>query len=117
MRWVLVVAALVLALSGIGSRAHAQTLLVEKFDDADSAPAGWTVLFATSAENSGGDQFCFDSIDNDLNGLIDCADPACVRVCGKQAPALSAGLTIVLGVLLSVLGVILARRRRKQGST
>lgn len=116
-RWGLVVAALALAAGGFECRAQAQTLLVEKFEEGDSVPAGWTALFATSAENSGGNQFCHDGIDNDRDDLIDCADPDCARLCTAQAPALSSRITVVVGALLCGLGVLLSRRRRKRRST
>ena len=133
----LIVAALAVAASGLVCRAQAQTLLFEKFEDSDSAPVGWTVLFATSAtvtptgsptptptaaplrENSGGNQFCHDGIDNDMDGLIDCADPDCALIppCGTPAPALSSHFIIVLVAVLSGLGVFLLKRKREQGST
>lgn len=56
-------------------------------------------------ENSGGNQFCLDGIDNDGNGLIDCRDPACRNVppCGGAVPA--AGNTGLLLVALALLGI------------
>jgi hypothetical protein len=65
-------------------------------------------------ENDGGDQFCSDGIDNDLNGLTDCQDPACygVEPCSAAAPTLgSAGLLLAALILLALGSVALTLRR------
>ena len=74
---------------------------------------------ATTApfENAGGSQACTDGIDNDRDGLIDCADPDCAGVvpCARIAPILSPALIVVLtGVLMLVgfLGLSLRLRQR-----
>jgi len=116
------VAALALAIGGLGHPAHAQTLLVEHFDDGDAAPGGWTMLFAMSAtptpqhENSNGIQFCSDGIDNDGDGFIDCQDPDCTLAppCGAPAPTLSSPHIVMLILLLGATGSLLLTRRRSQ---
>ena len=69
---------------------------------------------AAPFENAGGDQFCKDGIDNDNNGLTDCADPACGSSpsCGRVAPAMSSGPLALMIPLLAFLGVGLLARRR-----
>ncbi len=58
-------------------------------------------------ENAGGDQFCFDGIDNDNNGLTDCADPACATVvpCAGAAPTMSPRMVLVLVGMLAGVGI------------
>jgi hypothetical protein len=67
-------------------------------------------------ENAGGDQFCRDGIDNDNNGLIDCADPACTGVppCTSAAPLLSPKMLVVMALTLSVVGVLSVTRVRRR---
>ena len=66
-------------------------------------------------ENSGGSGDCSDGIDNDGNGLTDCADPACANIkpCGVAAPTLGPRGLIAGALLLLVVGAAgLSRRRR-----
>ena len=68
-------------------------------------------------ENSAGAQACSDGVDNDFDGLVDCADPDCFGVapCGVPAPTLSQGMTVLLAVLMATMGVgALARLRRRE---
>ncbi len=69
------------------------------------------------SEDSGGVQFCSDGIDNDNNGLTDCADPACATVapCSGAAPMMSPHMLLVLiGVLAGIGFVSLGRLRAKR---
>lgn len=70
------------------------------------------------SENAGGSQFCSDGIDNDNNGLTDCADPACFNVppCTAAAPLLSPTLIVLLAATLSVVGLLSVTRARRKGS-
>ncbi len=66
-------------------------------------------------EDEFGSNACFDQIDNDNNGLTDCADPACGRkpLCGPVAPVASHTGTLLLVGVLGILGLFaLARVRR-----
>jgi hypothetical protein len=65
-------------------------------------------------ENSAGDSACHDGIDNDGNGLTDCADPACSSTfgCKAPAPAMSPPMGAFLVVALAVAGLFLIRRAR-----
>jgi hypothetical protein len=68
-----------------------------------------------SRENATGDQACFDGIDNDGDGLIDCADPDCafVKTCSTRAPAMSLWVMVAVAIALAVSGATLARSRKK----
>lgn len=57
---------------------------------------------------------CSDHIDNDNDGLTDCADPDCARVppCGAPAPTLSSGALLLLIVVLTTVGLLGHARRR-----
>jgi hypothetical protein len=71
-------------------------------------------------EDSGGAQGCSDGIDNDGDGLIDCADPDCGNTppCGPVAPVMSPRMVVVLIVTLSAVGLLGlwgARRRARSG--
>jgi len=72
------VAALVIVSHGAEHVACAETLLVENFDDGDSAPAGWTMPLNVTAT------------------------PTPMRA---PAPALSPNILVVLAGILSALGV------------
>ena len=57
---------------------------------------------------------CIDGIDNDNDGLIDCADPDCQDQppCARIVPTMGPNGTVVLAVVLSVVGLLgLARLR------
>jgi len=60
-----------------------------------------------------GTALCSDGIDNNLNGLIDCADPSCAGSgpCIAAAPALSPVLLLLSIAALSLLGLLQLRRR------
>ena len=64
-------------------------------------------------EDTGGAQGCIDGIDNDGDGLTDCADPDCANTppCGTAAPAMSARMIVALIAVLSAVGFWRARRR------
>jgi hypothetical protein len=67
-------------------------------------------------EDSGGAGACDDGIDNDGNGLTDCADPACSNVapCAVLAPTVSHNGLMAGALLLLIVGAIgLSRRGRK----
>jgi len=66
-------------------------------------------------ENSGGNQFCSDGIDNDRDALIDCVDPDCASVepCKVKAPAMSATFMAVVGALLAIAGTLILGRRSR----
>ncbi len=59
-------------------------------------------------EDTGGASACSDGIDNDGDGLTDCADPDCANTppCAPAAPALSPRLVVVLALTLSVVGML-----------
>lgn len=66
-------------------------------------------------EDQYGPDACVDQIDNDKNGLTDCADQACANdpICGAVAPAASRQGTLLLAGVLGILGLFaLARVRR-----
>ena len=65
-------------------------------------------------EGTGGAQACIDGIDNDRNGLIDCADPSCSNVlpCAKVAPLLSPTLLLVQMAILCAVGLLAIARMR-----
>jgi hypothetical protein len=68
-------------------------------------------------EDTGGASGCSDGIDNDGDGLTDCADPDCANAlpCGPAAPAMSRGMLAVLIMTLgmvAVLGLWVQRRLR-----
>jgi len=69
-------------------------------------PTATATITPTDRENSSGAQACSDGIDNDLNGLIDCADPACGGTfpCGVPAPAMSSRALVLLVVLFLSIG-------------
>jgi hypothetical protein len=56
---------------------------------------------------------CSDGIDNNLNGLIDCADPSCAgsEPCIAAAPAMSPVLLLLALAALSLIGLLQLRRR------
>ena len=68
-------------------------------------------------EDTGGASACSDGIDNDGDGLTDCADPDCANTppCAPAAPALSPRLFVILVLTLSVAGMLglLAQRRSR----
>jgi len=67
-------------------------------------------------EDAGGPRFCNDSIDNDGDHLIDCADPDCKHIppCGADAPVMSMPIVGVLVIILSLVGLLgLARVRQR----
>ena len=68
-----------------------------------------------SKENASGDQACSDGIDNDGDGLIDCADPDCANVppCTTKAPAMSPWVMVAVAVALMIAGAVLARSRKR----
>lgn len=63
-----------------------------------------------------GDDACGDGIDNDQNGVTDCADSSCAdaAVCRAQAPVVGSTGLIVVAILLLVIGnfALVSRRRR-----
>ena len=61
---------------------------------------------------------CSDHIDNDANGLIDCADPGCAGApnCIALAPAMSWYNLLTLLVVLGTVGLLSLRRQRQQQS-
>ena len=64
----------------------------------------------SSFENSSGNPACSDGIDNDNNGLIDCADPECLCV---PAPTMTPPTLLLLAVVLGGLALFgIARIRR-----
>jgi hypothetical protein len=75
--------------------------------------------FGTPDEEIGDD--CTDGIDNDNDGLVDCADPDCVTQapeCAAPAPALSAPMAVGSLVLLSMIGWVgVVRLRRGRGDS
>ena len=66
-------------------------------------------------ETDSGALACSDLIDNDMDMLVDCADPDCVAVepCLTRAPAVSSGSLIVLLLTLGVSGLFLTQRRKR----
>ena len=58
---------------------------------------------------------CSDGIDNNMNGMIDCADPACFGHvnCANHAPALSLAGLVSLGIVLATAGALVLRRSRR----
>lgn len=63
-----------------------------------------------------GNAACSNGIDDDHDGLTDCADPDCFGIspCGAPAPAIStAGLAVLL-VGLAIVGPFLLRARRRK---
>ena len=68
----------------------------------------------TVAENA--DQACRDQVDNDGDGLVDCADPDCLSAptCGAAAPMMGSIGMLLLAAALLVGGTLAlgARRRR-----
>lgn len=60
-----------------------------------------------------GSALCSDGIDNNLNGLIDCADPSCAgsEPCVAAAPALSPVLLLLALAGLSLIALLQLRRR------
>ncbi len=69
-------------------------------------------------ENSAGSQACDDGIDNDNNGLVDCADAACngTAPCGLPAPTTSNRALVIIVALLFTVGffALAPLRSRKQ---
>jgi hypothetical protein len=67
-------------------------------------------------EGTGGAQACGDGIDNDRNGLTDCADPSCSSVlpCAKLAPLLSPMLLLVQMAILCAVGLLAIARIRSR---
>ena len=63
---------------------------------------------------------CGNHIDDDGDGLIDCADPDCALspLCRKPTPAMSHEAILLLAVGLTLIGLLLvrSRQRRRQGS-
>ena len=84
-----------------------QTPTVPPTQTPTCTPTGTPTRTPAPFENAGGNQFCNDGIDNDNNGLTDCADPACAAVlpCGAPAPLLSPPLIVALVGILSVVGL------------
>ena len=78
----------------------------------------WTFAGPALRENGAGDQFCRDGIDNDGDGLVDCADPDCAAVipCATPAPLLQPFGLLVAIVLLAMVGVAALRRGLDQSS-
>jgi hypothetical protein len=68
----------------------------------------------TPAENSSAGQ-CSDTLDNNGNGLIDCADPSCFAVlpCSSPAPALSPFMLSFVFLLLGAAGLYKLRDLRR----
>ena len=68
-------------------------------------------------EDTGSASGCSYGIDNDGDGLTDCADPDCANTppCGPAAPAMSARMVVLLILTLSAVGVLglLAQRRSR----
>jgi hypothetical protein len=72
----------------------------------------------TPALTEDDDPACRDGIDNDNNGLVDCADPGCAgkRPCLATAPVLSPWfVALLVGMLAAVGGAGIARLRRHPG--
>lgn len=65
-------------------------------------------------ENSGGDQFCNDSVSNDADTLVDCADPDCADVppCSPAVPVASPNGMVALVAVLLLVGLAGALRLR-----
>lgn len=80
-------------------------------------PTSTPSMTPTPAENSAPGQ-CSDTIDNNSNGLIDCADPSCFAVlpCSSPAPTLSPFMLGVAFLLLAGAGAyrVMQVRRRSQ---
>ena len=58
-------------------------------------------------ENDAGPGACSDGIDNDNNGLTDCADPACANAlpCVQSVPVLSWSGIAAIALLLGLIGL------------
>lgn len=67
-------------------------------------------------ETDQGAAACSDTIDNDMDNLIDCFDPDCnaVAPCLNRAPAVSSSAMVVLLLTLGVSGLLLAERQRRR---
>lgn len=65
-------------------------------------------------EGTGGAQACSDGIDNNRDGLTDCADPSCSSVlpCAKAAPLLSPALLLAQMAILCAVGLLAIARMR-----
>ena len=76
----------------------------------------WEAYAQTYGAGENGDPAsCSDGIDNNLNGLIDCADPACFGFvnCVNHAPALSLAGLVSLVIVLATTGALILRRSRR----
>jgi len=79
---------------------------------ATQTPTATPTRTLSKNETTGGLQACSDHIDNDGNGLADCADPACAAVppCVTPAPALAPPWLFMLTALLALVGGLGAAR-------
>ena len=102
------VAVLLLLLNGI---------FVSQLMGLSYAPFTWEAYAATygPGEDPGDPDSCSDGIDNNTNGLTDCADPACFghMSCANHAPALSLAGLVSLGIVLATAGALILRRSRR----
>jgi len=75
-----------------------------------------TNVYPSTETGDLGDPACSNGIDDDNDGLTDCADPDCFTIapCGAPAPTVSTtGLVVLLGCL-AVVGPLLLRVRRRR---
>jgi len=59
-----------------------------------------------------GEQTCNDRVDNDMDMLVDCADPQCqlVRPCSEGVPVMNPLGVLVLSCILLLVGLLGATR-------
>jgi hypothetical protein len=97
--------------------AMSSTLLTNTVGTANSpAVSAMSSDSATVDVPETGDGACDDGLDNDGNGIIDCADPSCAGagVCRTQAPVIGTTGLVIVGILLLLIGnVALVTRRRR----
>jgi len=95
------------------TRTPTETPTITATQTPTSSPTSTPPATATPTAVAGGEGFdngrlCNDRFDNDFNGLVDCADPACraFSPCGAPAPASSVTGLIVLILVLGTLGLL-----------
>jgi hypothetical protein len=75
-----------------------------------------TVVYPSTETGDLGDPACSDGIDNDNDGLTDCADRDCLGVppCAAAAPAISRAGLLLLAGLFTAIGAVRLRSRRQR---
>ena len=76
----------------------------------------YAFAYAESETADDGPAACGDSIDNDGDGDVDCADSDCAGIlpCSAPAPTVSTGVMVLLALLLASFGAFALRERRNE---